>query len=343
LKDLIEELLRAEAVTYEAVEQRAKEVSSFEEKIHREGKSYDDPIRQVTDLAGLRIILYYVDDVDRVCSVLSREFEIDESKSVDKNKALAPDQFGYISVHKIIKIGESRADLPEWSDIRGLSAEVQVRTVLQHSWAAIDHALRYNRDSDVPAPFRRRLVRLSGLLELADQEFAALRREQSTFTDEVARHIAEGSLGIPVDSISVRQFAASSTVIAQIDATADAEGMLTSKHLDTMDDAYEVLDEGISALTSACQIVGILTVADLEKRLVSLSRRACDFFRKFLSLSREQSPNIQIGGTAAHLAAMLLLGSQRRLPDPDVRRQIGWREGYLDRVLAAGRHVFGSV
>jgi trimethylamine:corrinoid methyltransferase-like protein len=58
-----------------------------------------------------------------------------------------------------------------------MHAEVHVRTVLQHAWAAISHSLQYKKEDDVPAALRRRLNRLAALLELADQEFTTLSAE----------------------------------------------------------------------------------------------------------------------------------------------------------------------
>jgi hypothetical protein len=62
--------------------------------------------------------------------------------------------------------------------------EIQARTVLEHAWAEIEHDLGYRSRDAVPDAVRRRLNRLAGLLELADQEFVAIRRE---LTDYAAR------------------------------------------------------------------------------------------------------------------------------------------------------------
>jgi hypothetical protein len=56
---------------------------------------------------------------------------------------------------------------------------VQVRTVLQHAWASISHALQYKQEDDIPRALRRRLARISALLEVADEEFAELNREHN--------------------------------------------------------------------------------------------------------------------------------------------------------------------
>lgn len=48
------------------IEHRTKAVDSFIEKIHRKNEKYNDPLNEITDLCGLRIICYYLEDVARV-------------------------------------------------------------------------------------------------------------------------------------------------------------------------------------------------------------------------------------------------------------------------------------
>jgi putative GTP pyrophosphokinase len=67
--------------------------------------------------------------------------------------------------------------LPGWAKYKGLKAEFQVRTILQHAWDAISHKLDYKPESPMPRQNRRRLARLAGLLELADDEFSNLKKQ----------------------------------------------------------------------------------------------------------------------------------------------------------------------
>ena len=135
LESLTRDLLELKKIQYHAIEVRTKTVDSFLEKLARPGKSYAEPLNQITDLVGLRIILYYPSDVDEVCSIWREQFSVDESSSVDKRAELASDQFGYSSVHLVCRLSESRRALAEWSPFASTCCEVQVRTVLQHAWA----------------------------------------------------------------------------------------------------------------------------------------------------------------------------------------------------------------
>jgi putative GTP pyrophosphokinase len=96
--------------------------------------------------------------------------------------------------------------LPEWSDYAGLFAEIQVRTLLQHTWASIEHVLIYKNEADAPHSLRRRLSRLSALFELADEELDHLLRERSAQTVEYTARLHRGERDVPIDVDSLRSY-----------------------------------------------------------------------------------------------------------------------------------------
>ncbi len=81
---LIEELIESHGIEVVNIESRTKTSDSFQEKITREGKTYTDPIKDVTDLAGVRIICYFNEDVDVICREIRKEFLVDENASIEK-------------------------------------------------------------------------------------------------------------------------------------------------------------------------------------------------------------------------------------------------------------------
>ena len=177
LADLVRDQMGKARIEFHDVVCRAKSVESFREKIKRPGKAYVNPLQEVSDLAGIRVILYYEKDVRKVCGILKKEFFIVKSQSVNKAKLLADDQFGYRDAQYVVKLSKSRQRLPGWAQYKGLKAEFQVRTILQHAWGAISHKLDYKPESPMPRQNRRRLARLAGLLELADDEFSNLKKQ----------------------------------------------------------------------------------------------------------------------------------------------------------------------
>ena len=98
----------------------------------------------------MRIITYFAEEVDAVAQLIEREFTIDRKNSIDKRMALDPDQFGYLSVHYIVSLAANRSQLPEYAALSGLSAEIQIRSILQHAWAEIEHDLGYKSQTAVP-------------------------------------------------------------------------------------------------------------------------------------------------------------------------------------------------
>ena len=72
----LEILLDHADIKYHVVEGRVKSVESLLEKVQREGKNYQDPLREVIDLCGVRIIVFYAKDVARVWRLLESEFRL---------------------------------------------------------------------------------------------------------------------------------------------------------------------------------------------------------------------------------------------------------------------------
>ena len=210
LHELIGDLLGMADIDVAQIEYRTKTVESFTEKMQRQGKDYDDPLLQVTDLSGIRIIAYYLEDVDKIGEMLKREFKIDEVNSVDKAQAADPDRFGYLSTHYVVSLSPSRKSLSEWKQYRDLKAEVQVRTVLQHAWAAIDHKLRYKAAREAPRSLRRQLFRLSALLELADDQFSDLSIRSEKLVKQYVKDVGIGDYDIELNLASMDAYLESS-------------------------------------------------------------------------------------------------------------------------------------
>ena len=207
---LMGNLLKDADIDIVQVDARPKSVDSFLDKLRRKGEQYDDPLEQMTDLVGLRVITYYLEDVSRVGDLINHEFVLDAENSVDKADAVGPDQFGYRSVHYVARLGPNRQGLAEWQPFGDICFEVQVRTSLQHAWAAVDHKLRYKTENDVPNHLKRRLYRLSALFEFADEQFSALRDASERVRQNDATQLEEGNLKIPVDADSLAAYLSSS-------------------------------------------------------------------------------------------------------------------------------------
>lgn len=180
-------------------------MDSFRNKI--DNPKYEDADNQITDLSGIRIIAYVEDDLKPICKVIEEAFHIDSDNSLDKSDELGTDRVGYRSIHYIARIKEGRLLLPEYKKFKDLKFEVQVRTILQHAWAEIEHDKNYKFNGVLPPEIKRRFKILAGTLELADREFNQLSNEIDKISKDVTKAEEENKLvTIPLNSTTVKQY-----------------------------------------------------------------------------------------------------------------------------------------
>lgn len=203
--------LEADGLLVHSLEARAKTATSFGIKASRPSADdpstpkYRDPLREITDLAGVRVITFLLDAAERVCAIVEREFTILEKIN---RPSLAQEEvkLGYQSIHYLMQFSQRRTTLPEYARFAGIITEVQVRTILQHAWAEIEHDIQYKAVEAIPTAIRKRFMALAGLLEIADREFQAISDEDQRVRTDARRLVAEGHLDrveITPDSLAV--------------------------------------------------------------------------------------------------------------------------------------------
>lgn len=191
----IRETLDKAGIIVAAIESRVKTEGSLAGKLELKGAKYKS-LADITDIIGLRVITFYIDDVDKVASAIERLFDVDWENSVDKRKVHEIDSFGYLSLHYICSLKGS-----PWR------FEVQMRTVLQHAWANMNHDTGYKSGVEVPKEYLRNLNRLAGMLELADEQFSRIRTELTDYRRRVQGLVASGNLDeVPLDGDTFRSY-----------------------------------------------------------------------------------------------------------------------------------------
>jgi len=201
--NLIEEVLKLKGINYVNVESRTKSLESFRNKI---SKKIDFSPREMQDLSGIRIIAHTNIEVEKIGRIIKELVKIDERRSIDKSKSLGIDKVGYKSQHFVATLPEKRTILQEFLPLKGLCFEIQIRTILQHAWAEMQHDRNYKFSGILPEEIKRRLSLLAGQLEIADNEFDRISQEIEQYSKEVAQKTEEGDLDIPIDSTSLREY-----------------------------------------------------------------------------------------------------------------------------------------
>ena len=178
------------------MEIRVKKWTSIENKLERKNLEIES-ILLLQDLVGVRAILLFLTDLDKIDELIRSTFEVTSSE--DTADRLGEAQFGYQSLHYTIKVPLIWLEIPTMADFGDIQAEVQVRTLAQHIWAAASHKLQYKNEASVPPPIRRAINRASALLETIDLEFERILEKRREYRDiEFPKGIDAAELNVDI-------------------------------------------------------------------------------------------------------------------------------------------------
>ncbi|RZL61199.1 MAG: hypothetical protein EOP81_17870 [Variovorax sp.] len=186
---------------------RVKETDSVRGKLLR--KDYSDPASELTDMIGARIILYHAAEVDHVASLLRPRLKIRERDSADKRLALGLREFGYRSYHLIGQIPRRLQTRQDLKTVGNLVFEIQVRSILEHVWAEIEHSVVYKSGADLPSELKRRFASLAAVLEMLEHEFSGVAEATEKLIDQAKDRLTTRPL--------VRQMLDAPTLLAMLE------------------------------------------------------------------------------------------------------------------------------
>lgn len=152
------------------VESRVKSFDSIAAKLEKKGLplTIESAMKNVNDIAGVRVVCSYIDDVYRVAEMMERQTDVEIVKRQDYIET--PNYNGYRSLHLDIKVPVYLSDRTEY-----LAAEVQIRTIAMDFWASLEHDIRYKADkSKLPQGINEEMLECAGKIAEIDRQMQGM-------------------------------------------------------------------------------------------------------------------------------------------------------------------------
>ena len=168
----------------ESVTGRVKSLSSILEKINKYHYRVDDVEEKIRDIAGIRIICQFVEDIYEVADMIYsrnnkdltvyqvKNYLLGEDRSAFHSGEGKPKESGYQSYHIIVKY-------PVFSSVgyREIFVEIQIRTLAMNFWAVVEHSLNYKYKAKLPEVIKKRLTKTANTVQSLDTEMSTIRDE----------------------------------------------------------------------------------------------------------------------------------------------------------------------
>ena len=154
------------------IEGRVKTTESIVAKLRRKGLplTVEAALESINDIAGVRVVCSYIDDVYRVAEMLERQTDIEIVKRQDYIST--PNYNGYRSLHLDIRMPVYLSDRTEY-----VTAEIQIRTIAMDFWASLEHDIRYKVDkAKLPEGINEEMLECSGKIAEIDRQMQDMYR-----------------------------------------------------------------------------------------------------------------------------------------------------------------------
>lgn len=153
------------------IEDRLKSPQSMLEKLQRKGLPFNcDAARStLNDIAGVRVICNYIEDIYTVADLLTMQDDVRLIKKKDYIESPKPN--GYRSLHLVIETPVYLSDRKELVNV-----EVQIRTIAMDFWASLEHELKYKTDTEVSADLAQQLKACAETIAATDKQMQDIYR-----------------------------------------------------------------------------------------------------------------------------------------------------------------------
>lgn len=154
----------------EQVEGRVKKISSILEKVRKKDIGIEDIEKNIEDIAGIRIICQFVEDIDAVVKLIEKRKDMEIKSVKDYITNMKPS--GYRSYHVIVDY-----NVETIKGTKKIPVEIQIRTLAMNFWAIIEHSLQYKYRENMPLLIRERLSNAAAAVIAMDKEMSSIRSE----------------------------------------------------------------------------------------------------------------------------------------------------------------------
>ena len=154
----------------EQVDGRVKSISSILDKMQRKKININEIETDLEDIAGIRVICQFVEDIDRVVEIIEQRSDM-EIKTKKDYITKAKDS-GYRSFHVIIYY-----DVDTIYGKKRIQAEIQIRTLAMNFWATVEHSLQYKYKENIPEHITEKLMNAADAIVVLDKEMSIVRDE----------------------------------------------------------------------------------------------------------------------------------------------------------------------
>lgn len=255
ISSTLKKQLNIYGIEFSSITYRCKTFDSFLNKVYR--KNYSAPFSQISDIGGIRIVFLYKNDLEAIKRIILYSCNVIEE--VDKQNNLGDDKFGYSAFHCIVH-----------DEAMDLKCEIQIRTILQDSWALIAHHLTYKHEFEVPINLQRMLNSIAGMLESADTQFEIikdLKKEHVKQLSEKTRNL--GLLGSDITLQTFELYISWKFPLDQLEAFTGQMGTIYNAikvaGYCTLNDIDIIVEKYLPILTNMKKDIDFFHISELNK------------------------------------------------------------------------------
>jgi len=206
LEKILSNLIKGRSSEY-LIQSRVKKISSFANKLFDPDKKYSNPLQEINDLCGVRIVLPNINEMNAVCEIIKDTFFIedvevteDDLKHTESTPFLDHSQTYIIQLIPNLNIYK-RLELNIPTEIMEFKAEIQVRTFISQGWAVNQYEIFNQYEFQIPRPYQQELNRVKSLLAIEDNVLNDLMEKMLDYESSYAAYMTPEKIRAEIDRL----------------------------------------------------------------------------------------------------------------------------------------------